>query len=430
MPDLPVQPARVAWRDQATPVSEQFDDVYFSTDSGIDETRYVFLEQNDLPQRLRELAQRDGARLVIGETGFGTGLNFLAAWQLRDQLAPDCLLHFVSVEKYPLSRDDLGQALAHWPELAGYAEQLIQHYPTLTPGWHRISLCAARVEISLFLGDVLDAFNSTTATIDAWFLDGFSPAKNPDMWSLPLAASIARLSHPGTTLSTFSAAAQVREHFAASGFEISRVPGFGRKRHMLRGIFTGKSMVQAEARERGDSQAQISPTRSARPWFIHRPLPQPIRKAIVIGAGLAGAAVAHSLARREWDVTVIDRNPQPSQGASGNSQGILYAKLSAEPSLRSDFYIAGYLYSLQVLQQLCHEGPAADWHASGVLQLACDDAEQQRQQSFLQGNPQPGDLVHAVDAGTASELAGIALNTGGLFFPHAGWVRPRALCRE
>ena len=217
MSQLPVECARIDWRDQATPVSEQFDDVYFSTDSGIDETRYVFLEQNDLPRRLRELAKQDAARLVIGETGFGTGLNFLAAWQLRDQLAPDCLLHFVSVEKYPLSSDDFAKALAHWPELAGYASQLIRHYPALTPGWHRISLCAAQVEISLFLGDVLDAFESTTASIDAWFLDGFAPAKNPDMWSQPLAESFTRLSHPGTTLSTFTAAAQVREHFTSTG---------------------------------------------------------------------------------------------------------------------------------------------------------------------------------------------------------------------
>ncbi len=426
--------ARVGWRDQTTPVSEQFDDVYFSTDSGLAEARYVFLEQNDLPQRLRKLAGHEDARLVLGETGFGTGLNLLAAWQLRDQLAPDCLLHFISVEKYPLAAADLARALGQWQQLAGYTEQLIRAYPVLTPGWHRISLFAARVEISLYLGAACDALDTTSATIDAWFLDGFAPAKNPDMWSQAIADRIARLSHPGTTLSTFSAASRVREHFSRAGFEITRVPGFGRKRHMLKGFFSGRS-TQEERRQAADAHPPganpgATPAHATTPWFSHRPQPHETKHAVIIGAGLAGAAAAHSLVRRGWQVTVVDRNQQPAGGASGNSLGILYAKLSAEPSLRSDFYVAGYLYSLQVLRQLCSEGPAADWHASGVLQLACDEAEQRRQRRFMQCNPQPADLVHALDAAAASEVAGLALTSGGLFFPRAGWVRPQSLCRR
>jgi len=418
--NTPVSPAAVTtaqldWSEDGAPLSQQFDDVYFSRHSGIDETRYVFLEQNHLPERLEALAATEAATFHIGETGFGTGLNFLCAWQLRDQIAPNCRLQFTTVEKFPLTAEHLAKALASWPELADYSKRLIEFYPCLTAGWHRISFIEERIDLNLFIGDVLDGFRSQRGPIDAWFLDGFAPAKNPEMWSPELFQQLVRLGQTGTTVSTFTAASAVREGLREAGFEITRVKGFGRKRHMLTGRLTDESVIPPEA--------------TTTPWFTQPRNNSDDKKAIVIGAGLAGTSTAFSLARRGWQVQVFDRHEQPAQEASGNKQGILYTKLSAEASLKSDFYTRAYLYATQQLQQLLNDD-SKQFDACGVLQLAHTDKEAARQQLFLENCPQPETLVHAVDSEQASQLAGIELHRGGLFFPAAGWAVPGALCRR
>ena len=231
---IPVSTAQLDWSEDGTPVSQQFGDVYFSRHSGIDETRYVFLEQNDLPARLKALADTKTATFHIGETGFGTGLNFLCAWQLRDLIAPHCRLQFSTVEKYPLTPESLAKALSHWPQLAPYCERLLALYPVLTAGWHHISFIEERVDLNLYIGDVLEGFGALQSplqgTVDAWFLDGFAPAKNPDMWSPELFAQLRRLAKTGTTFSTFTAASAVREGLKTAGFDVTRVKGYGRKR--------------------------------------------------------------------------------------------------------------------------------------------------------------------------------------------------------
>lgn len=420
MTDKPASPAvttaKLAWSEDGTPVSTEFDDVYFSRHSGIDETRYVFLEQNRLPERLGALAGKPSATFRIGETGFGTGLNFLCAWQLRDQVAPGCHLQFSSVEKYPLTLEQLQKALLHWPQLDPYTERLLALYPVLTPGWHHISFSAERVELNLFIGDALAGFASQRAgTLDAWFLDGFAPAKNPRMWSPELFEQLVRLAKPGTTFSTFTAASLVREGLKSAGFEVERVKGYGRKRHMLAGQLDHDATVQ---------------TAHKTPWFIlpdHRPR---TARAMVIGAGLAGTSTAFSLARRGWQVSLLERHAEPALEGSGNNQGILYAKLSAEASTKSDFYSRAYLYATSQLTELMTGDYAAEWDNCGVLQLAHTDREMLRQQQFLLNNPQPPELVRAVTLQQAGELAGIELTQGGLFFQKAGWVTPRALCRR
>ena len=411
----PVATAQLDWSEDGAPISSQFDDVYFSRHSGIDETRYVFLEQNKLPERFAALNNTEGATLHIGETGFGTGLNFLCAWQLRDQLAADCRLQFTSVEKYPLSLEHLTKALQAWPELADYVERLLEQYPPLTPGWHYLSFLEEKVDLNLFIGDVLDGFGSQRGPVDAWFLDGFAPAKNPEMWTAELFSELVRLGQPSTTLSTFTAASAVREGLKDAGFSITRVKGYGRKRHMLTGCL-------AELPE----QPQTVITT---PWFILPTHTTPEKKAVVIGAGLAGSATAFSLARRGWQVDVLDRHSQPAQEASGNQQGILYTKLSAETSQKSDFYTRAYLYATQQLPQLL-SAEAHEWQNCGVLQLANTAKEAARQQLFLENCPQPEALIKAVDASQASQLAGLEIAQPGLFFPAAGWAVPGALCRR
>lgn len=218
--------------------SAEFDDVYFSAENGLAETRHVFLAGNDLPR-----AWAGKTDFVIGETGFGTGLNFLAALQLFRQTrqAGQCL-HFVSFEKFPLMRAQIAEALAVWrDELSAEMEMLLAHYPeTLLPGFQRI-ITMPDVTLTLIFDDVNAAIGDVEMAVDAWFLDGFKPSSNPEMWSETVFENMARCSHTGTTLATFTAAGFVRRGLGAAGFAITKAPGFGRKRDMTLGRFMGKS---------------------------------------------------------------------------------------------------------------------------------------------------------------------------------------------
>lgn len=406
----PVLPhAQLDWDDQGRPYSRVFDDVYFSDKSGLEETRYVFLEQNNLRERFAALA--DGGRLVIGETGFGTGLNFLCAWQLFEQHAvAGARLHFVSVEKYPLNPPDLQRALALWPELKPFADQLLAQYVAIHQGFQRLILDNGRVTLTLLIGDALEQLPQLDAQIDAWFLDGFAPAKNPDMWTAELFAELARLAAPGSTISTFTSTGWVRRLLNAAGFKMKRTPGIGHKWEILRGVFLGWPE---------DSAAPVS----AKPWFT-RPTPlDGERHALVIGAGLAGCATAASLAARGWQVSLLERHDALAQEASGNPQGVLYLKLSAHGTALSQLIVSGFGHTRRLLEHLQR---GIDWDDCGVLQLAFNAKEAERQAQLAAAFPD--DLLHLLDREKAERRAGIALQSGGLFYPEGGWVHPPALC--
>jgi tRNA 5-methylaminomethyl-2-thiouridine biosynthesis bifunctional protein len=407
----PVLPhAQLDWDDQGRPRSRVFDDVYFSDQSGLEETRYVFLQQNDLRDRFAALPA--SGRLVIGETGFGTGLNFLCAWQLFEQHAvAGARLHFVSVEKYPLSASDLQRALALWPQLKPFADQLLAQYVAIHQGFQRLVLGNGRVTLTLLIGDALEQLPQLDAQIDAWFLDGFAPAKNPDMWTAELFAELARLAAPGSTISTFTSTGWVRRLLNAAGFKMKRTPGIGHKWEILRGTFLGWP-------------EDTAPPAVAKPWFAR---PQPLtgeRRALVIGAGLAGCASAASLAARGWQVSLLDRHEALAQEASGNPQGVLYLKLSAHGTALSQLIVSGFGYTRRLLEQLQR---GVDWDDCGVLQLAFNAKEAERQ-AQLAAAFSPS-LVHLLDQPQAQARAGIELAHGGLFYPEGGWVHPPALCQ-
>ncbi len=398
-------PAQLDWNDPGQPLSRQVGDVYFSRDDGLGETRHVFLAGNDLPARFADLPA--GSRLVIGETGFGTGLNFLCAWQLFDQLAPaDACLHFVSVEKYPLTAADLQRALALWPELAPWSGQLLEQYRAIHPGFQRLVLDGGRVVLTLLIGDALQMLPQLDARIDVWFLDGFAPDKNPQMWTPPLFQELARLSAPGASLATFTSKGTVRRDLIEAGFAMRRAPGYGKKWEILCGRFEG----HAPAAEK--------------PWHARPPRPE-AREALVIGAGLAGCATAASLAARGWQVTLLERHAAVAQEASGNPQGVLYLKLSAHGTALSQLVLAGFGHTRRLLQ---HLQQGHDWDACGVLQLAFDAPEAGRQAKLAEAFP--ADLLHSLSREQAEARAGVALPAGGLFYPDAGWVHPPALCRQ
>lgn len=217
------------------PKSQEFDDLYFSADDGLAESQFVFLDGNQLPQNWLEKEN-----FVICETGFGTGLNFLTAWKLFEETTKSHQsLDFISFEKYPLDNQKIAAYLQPWEEFFdGRLHDLVAHYPPLIPGFHRI-LLNERVTLTLIFDDVIEAIPTLIADVDAWFLDGFKPSTNPDMWSEIVIENMARLSHKGSRLATFTAAGKVRRDLVAAGFSVEKVAGFGRKREMIVGQYEG-----------------------------------------------------------------------------------------------------------------------------------------------------------------------------------------------
>ena len=410
MTDTPTpRHAQIDWDELGRPHSRQYDDIYFSKEQSLEETHHVFIEQNDLRQRFAAMAA--GECLVIGETGFGTGLNFLCAWQLFEQHAvPGTRLHFISAEKFPLTRDDLHRALALWPQLVTQGQALLEQYVAVHEGYQQFLFDNGRISLTLMIGDAREQFEKLDGRIDVWFLDGFAPAKNPDMWTPELFAQLGRLSVPGTTLGTFTSTGWVRRALIAVGFRMKRIPGIGKKWEVLRGVFDGV----------GEEQP---PFPAAAPWYRRPPQPGGPRHALVIGAGLAGCASAASLAARGWQVSLLERHAGPAQEASGNPQGVLYLKLSAHGTLLSQLIVSGFGHTRRLLQRLQR---GRDWDDCGVLQLAFDAKEDQRQAQLAGAFSE--ELVQRLDRQQAEAVAGIGLPSGGLFYPEGGWVHPPALC--
>lgn len=386
------------WQD-GLPFSPQYGDIYFSRESGIAETCHVFLDQNRLTERWQTL--KADACFVIGETGFGTGLNFLCAWRLWEELAPDTArLHFISTELHPIALDDLRRALDLWPELADLSAQLLAQYGATAPGWHRLVFAQGRVVLTLLIGDARTTLPRLDARVNAWFLDGFAPARNPQMWDDEIFQAMARCSAPNATFATFTSAGIVRRGLEVAGFHVEKVPGHGKKREMLRG----------ELNKGGHPAAAI-----------------PARQAIVIGGGLAGCASAYALALHGWQVTLIERHAGVAAEASGNHQGILYARLMPKMSPLSELTLTGYQHAMRMLGQLMPQGDDT-WRQCGLLQLAFDEREAARLQGIAELGL-PTALLHQVSRNEASALAGVELPFGGLMFPGSGWVSPPALCR-
>ncbi|SHM35955.1 bifunctional tRNA (5-methylaminomethyl-2-thiouridine)(34)-methyltransferase MnmD/FAD-dependent 5-carboxymethylaminomethyl-2-thiouridine(34) oxidoreductase MnmC [Vreelandella subglaciescola] len=399
----------LSWENGA-PHSQAFEDVYFSRQDGRAETEHVFLDANRLPERFA--AWQAPRAFVIGETGFGTGLNMLCAWACFERHAPPgARLHLVSTEKYPLARESLARALSAWPALADYARTLCQQWPDAVAGVHRL-LLGPRVTLDLHFGDTTERLSLLDGKVDAWFLDGFAPSKNPQMWQPDLFSAMATRSRPGATFATFTCAGVVKRGLKAAGFSWQKVPGFGRKREMLAGHIDTPP---------DDTRRQSTP------WFTP-PAAKPARHVVVIGAGIAGASVAAALARRGVTVTVVEKTA-PAAGGSGNRQGALYVKLAADTNNQSRFYLAGLMYSRRLLDALDPEHRL--WQPSGVVQLALSEKEAARQRRFGEHHPLPDELVRGLDHTALNREAGVEIAAAqGLFYPQAGWVRPAALCEH
>jgi tRNA 5-methylaminomethyl-2-thiouridine biosynthesis bifunctional protein len=396
---VPLVAAELAFDGNGTPYAPGYGDVYHSAAGGLEQARHVFLGGNGL---LGDNARWAGhEQFIILETGFGLGLNFLAAWQAwRDDPKRPTRLHFISVEKHPFSAEDLARLHAGWPELAPLATQLHAQWPLPLPGLHRLHFANDRVTLTLAFGDAPDLLPQIQAQADALFLDGFSPAKNPDLWSDAVADELRRLAAPGATLATWAVAGDVRRRLESRGFQLGKRPGFAAKREMLVGRLRGTADKSALAE----------------------------RRVAVIGAGIAGTSIAERLAARGFAVTLIDAAAGPASGASGNPVGIIRPLPSLDDNRLSRWLRAGYLHAARHLTALQAEGLPLRWGRSGVLHLARDAKHEETQRRAIAEQAPPPEFARFVEREEAARLAGWPVEAGGWWFAGGAWIAPPSLC--
>ncbi|WP_100656844.1 bifunctional tRNA (5-methylaminomethyl-2-thiouridine)(34)-methyltransferase MnmD/FAD-dependent 5-carboxymethylaminomethyl-2-thiouridine(34) oxidoreductase MnmC [Alteromonas flava] len=419
--------ADIEFNSDGTPIAKNFADVYFSNANGEAETHYVFLANNQLSERWTEATER---RFVIAETGFGTGLNFLIAaqafadWKLNHPNSPLCQLHFISTEKFPLAEQDWRAALARFQHLSLTAP-LLSSLIFNSTGCQRMrfQLKAVEIVLDLWIGDAIESFASMSTAapdeapipnVNAWFLDGFAPSKNTDMWQPELFAQMARLSAPDATFATFTAAGFVKRGLQAAGFCVEKRPGFGRKRDMLAGHYEPENELKVRSRQH-DITPLFGLEDCARPHVV------------IVGAGIAGAALAYALARRNAKVTMICQGNSVADAASGNPQAGIYPQLHAKASILSRIQLASFSYARHVYDTLIERGFEFAHEWCGVLQVGFSDEVIKRQTNLLDTDIWPQALVQAVTSEQASQIAGVHLPYSGLYLPAAGWASPPEL---
>ena len=376
-PDSPL-----VWRDDGLPASRLYGDVYFSSVDGLAETRAVFLDGCGLPDAW---AGRD--HFTVGELGFGTGLNIAALLDLwRRSGPPGGRLHIFSVEGHPISRDAAARALAVWPELGEAAGALLDAWPGRAHGFHRLDLPGFNATLDLAVMEVGEALAAWDGAADAWFLDGFSPALNPAMWREDILAAVATRSAPGARAATFTIAGAVRRGLVAAGFEIERRPGFGRKR------------------ERLEARAPGAATPIARP-----------RRLAVVGAGIAGAAVARAARAEGLAVTVIDAGRPP---ASGNRSALVTPAFDAGGGPRAALHAQAFARAVALYDAF----PEA-LIARGALQLPASPKDPARFAAIAEQPVFEPDAVSPLSAAETTARLGEAAEAG-LAVAEARVIRP------
>lgn len=378
---------RLLWTEDGSPRSGRFDDVYFSREDGLAETRAVFLAGCGLPD-----AWSGRSRFTVAELGFGTGLNIAALLDLWGREGPPRgRLNVFSVEGFPLGRDEAARALAAFPEVAGAAQALLDAWPDPTPGFHRLDLPAFNATVDLAVGDVESALSQWSGQADAWFLDGFAPSANPAMWSDSVLDLIAARSAPGARAATFTVAGRVRRGLADRGFAVDKRPGHGRKRERL------------EARRPDPARPDRSPT------------------VAVVGAGVAGAALARAFAALGVRATVIEAD-RPGAGGSGFPAALVTPRLDA-----GDAGIAA-LYSQCLTRALALYGPVSGAVVQqGVLQLEQAPRDARRFDKIAAQPVWPEGAMQALDGAACGFRLGEPVETGGLWMRDAAALRPAAV---
>jgi tRNA 5-methylaminomethyl-2-thiouridine biosynthesis bifunctional protein len=399
-----IRPAALAFDSSGTPFSQEFADVYHSAASGPGQSRHVFLRGNDLPARW---ARRD--LFTVVETGFGIGLNFMATWSAWREDRERCdRLHYVAIEKHPFAHRDLVSLHARYPEFATVSAALCAVWPIGLPGMHRLHFDHGAVSLTVCFGDARDTIPELALAADAFYLDGFAPDRNPDMWGAGLMKALARLAAPGATLASYSTARAVRNALADAGFATEKRPGFGEKREMLAGRFAPRWPIRQR---------------------IHHAERAAEKSAIIIGAGLAGASLAERLCARGWSLDLVERHAAPAREGSGMVAGVLQPHVSRDDSILSRFTRAGFLYA----REHCKSLPALPRSASGwcgALQLAADAAQELRMAETFSQLRYPQEYAQYRTRADAATLTGQIVEAGGWWFPTASWIQPAEFVRS
>ncbi len=397
-PDLSkiLEAAKIGWTEEGAPRSERFGDLYYAQEDPLGEVAHVFVDGIGAPE-----VWSGAAHFVIGETGFGSGLNFLATWQLwKRTAAPGAQLDYVALEGFPLRPQDLGRALAGFPGLAGLASQLMAQYPPANPGVHRLIFERGRLRLTLLFGQAADVLRNYDAAVDAWYLDGFAPKLNPDMWCPELLQEVARHSASGARLASFTAAGKVRRGLEAAGFHIERRPGFGPKRHAISGSYD-----KATERPRAGASSVA-----------------------IIGGGIAGSALAWACGRHGLEVTLIERHQGLAAETSGHAAALLKPRLMLGHEVGPRFMAAAALYSGRFYDQAALADEPI-WHRPrGAVELATDGESERRLLKLVEAYGWPADQMRYCDAAALAPIIGTRPRFGGLYFPAAGCLDPAVLC--
>jgi tRNA 5-methylaminomethyl-2-thiouridine biosynthesis bifunctional protein len=405
---------RLSFQKNGSPYSEQFDDIYFDSEVGYQQSEEIFICGNKIAKRILAASNT----FTIAETGFGTGLNFLLTLQAYQNLLDKhpnknlAKVNVISVEKYPLSKALLTKSLQNFPQLARYVDLLIAQYPDFDNNGHhnvKLNFFNARVTLTLIINDATQGLThlktGKNGLVDAWYLDGFSPAKNPDMWHEHLFTQLGRLSKPQASVATFTVAGFVKRHLQAVGFRIEKKPYTGNKKQILTGIF------QQDPHHQKGYQLRAKITK-----------PQHVS---IIGGGIASACAAYALTKQGIKVTLYCKDDAVAQGGSSNAIGALYPLLHQQQDDISLFYQQAFWRAKAVYNQVVADGFDFPHQWCGLLEVSYKEALAKRQEKFAELNTWPVELIHSVDAQKASLLANITLDYGGLFMPHAGWLAPQ-----
>jgi tRNA 5-methylaminomethyl-2-thiouridine biosynthesis bifunctional protein len=380
------------------PFSQHFADRYFSAQGGYEEAVHVFLQGNELTSRWN-----DGCCWTVAELGFGSGLNFLATWKAwQDAGLRNALLHYISFEQYPFEPAQLAAVLAHFPQLQTRCERLLELLPPPISGFHR-RWPAADLSLTLVYGDANDYLPLLSGMVDCWFLDGFSPAKNPELWNPRILKEIFDRSHSRTTLATYSVSSALRRNFSALGASVEKRPGFGKKKEMLRVSFPARQEAQPV-------------------------LQQSERRVLILGAGLAGTACAAAFAERGWAVEILDKEQAPALRGSGNSAGVLMPHLSIKPDLLSRFCLGAYEYAVAQIRDYHRAGCRIRGEFCGVLRFLSSP----RLEKLAENLPAlglPPQVARLLSAQACAERLGLSTRCGGIYFEEGGWVHPPDVCR-
>ena len=412
-----IQHAKIHFNQENTPVSDKFDDVYFSNQDGLAETHYVFLEGNQLWERWVNYQE---AHFVIAETGFGTGLNFFAVTSLfREfrQKYPDSplkRLYFTSFEKYPLPLDALQQAHLAYPQFSHLAQHLQQNWLNPIQGCYRFHF--DETTLDLWFGDVAENLpqlgDYMNGKIDAWFLDGFAPSKNPDMWNEQLYQQMFRFTKLQGTFATFTAASAVRKGLENAGFNMTKRKGFGKKRECLSGQKTHEKL-----------------TALSTPWFYSQPANLKEQDIAIIGGGIASLCTAILLVKRGAKITIYCEDEQTALNASGNKQGAFYPQLSDDNERNIRFYIHAFAYGHQFLQWAIQQQIKFEHEFCGVALCAYNEKAESKLNKIAELNL-PSDLYQSLSQSELSEKVGLPLPFGGAFIPQGAWLAPRQLVQH